>query len=71
MRSYTLILKTVKMELEKFNGQSFEFAEVFTCRVDKGVVLIEQYSEGQFSLTHIKTEKQYIDLYEILTGNKF
>lgn len=59
------------MELEKFNGQSFEFAEVFTCRVDEGVIWIEQYSEGQFSLTHIKTEKQYIDLFEILTGETF
>ncbi len=58
-------------ELEKFNGKWFEFAEVFTCRVDKGVVWIEEYSEGEFSLMHIKTEHQFIQLYEILTGLQF
>ena len=58
-------------ELDKFNGKWFEFAEVFSCRVDKGVVWIEEYSEGEFSLLHIKTEKQFIQLYEILTGQKF
>ena len=59
-------------ELEKFNGKWFEFAKVFTCRVDfKGVVLIEEYSEGEFPLTHIKTEQQFIQLYEILTGEQY
>jgi hypothetical protein len=59
------------MSLDKFNGKIFSFAQEFTCRVDDGFVTIEQYSEGEFDLPHIKTETQFIQLYEILTGEKF
>jgi len=57
------------MELEKYNGKWFGFAEEFTCRITNGIVWIEEYSEGEFTLGHIKTEQQLITLYEILTGN--
>ena len=57
--------------MKKFNRKKFYFAEVFTCMVDGGEVFIEQYSEGECLLSHIKTEGQFIQLYEILTGNKF
>jgi len=55
-------------ELEKYEGKSFHFAENFHCEVTDGIVWIEEYSEGLAPLLHIKTEKQYIELYEILTG---
>ena len=59
------------MELIKFNGKGFSFAEEFNCTISEGIVWIEEYSEGRFPLSHIKTEKQFIHLYEILTGKKF
>jgi hypothetical protein len=57
-------------ELKKYFGRSFKFAEQFTCYIEKDGVWIEEYSEGAFCLDHIKTEKQLIQLYEILTGLK-
>lgn len=61
----------IAIELENFNGKSFEFAENFTCQIDEGIVWIEEYSEGAFPLSHIKKVNQFIQLYEILTGIKF
>lgn len=58
-------------ELEKYNGKWFQFAEAFNCQVDNSIVWIEEYGEGKFPLTHVKTEKQFIQLYEILTGEEF
>jgi hypothetical protein len=58
-------------ELKKYFGKSFEFAEQFTCYISEEGVWIEEYYEGQFCLKHIKTEKQLIQLYEILTGQEF
>ena len=58
-------------ELERFNGKEFRFAGVFSCVVDNGEVLIEQYCEGKCLLDHIRTEDQFMQLYEILTGKKF
>ena len=57
--------------MEKYIGKFFEFAEVFTCDIAENGVWIEQYSEGSYCLEHIKTEKQLIQLYEILTGEPF
>jgi len=59
------------MDIEKYNDRFFSFAEEFTCSISGGVVYIEQYGEGRFPLTHIKTERQLILLYEILTGYKW
>lgn len=56
------------MGLEKYEGDMFTFAEEFTSIVINGVVYLEEYAEGQFPLIHIKTEEQYLILYEILTG---
>jgi len=59
------------MRLEKYNGKSFEFAEDFVATVTNGVVYVEQFADGEFPLEHIKTESQFIELYEILTGEKW
>jgi len=56
------------MNLEKLEGQRFIFATNFKCWIEGGEVLIEAYFEGVSSLGHIKTEKQFISLYEALTG---
>ena len=58
------------MGLEKYEGDFFNFAEVFTATVRNGVVYLEEYSEGAFPLIHIKTEEQYLILHELLTGEK-
>jgi hypothetical protein len=58
------------MGLEKYEGDFFTFAEEFTSIVRNGVVYLEEYGEGEFPLLHIKTEEQYLILYEILTGEK-
>ena len=48
----------------------FEFAEVFNCWIwDGGTVWIEEYSEGEYELEHIKTIDQYKQLHKLLTGN--
>jgi hypothetical protein len=57
-------------QLKKYEKDSFSFAEVFHARIEKGVVYLEEYGEGAFPLPHIKTEKQYLELYETLTGKK-
>ena len=48
----------------------FTFAEEFTSIVRNGIVYLEEYGEGEFPLLHIKTAKQYLALYEYLTGKK-
>lgn len=58
------------MGLNKYEGDVFTFANEFTAKVENGIVYLEQYSEGSFPLIHIKTEEQYLALYEILTGVK-
>jgi hypothetical protein len=58
------------MGLEKYEGETFTFAEEFTSFIKNGVVYLEEYGEGKFPLHHIKTEEQYLILYEILTGEK-
>lgn len=58
------------MGLEKYEGDMFTFATEFNAMVEKGIVYLEQYGEGAFPLEHIKTEEQYLKLYEILTGEK-
>ena len=58
------------MGLEKYEGDLFTFAEVFTATVRNGVVYLEEYSEGAFPLIHIKTEEQYLIFHELLTGEK-
>jgi len=55
--------------LEKYEGEMFNFATEFTASVKNGIVYLEQYSEGAFPLTHIKTEAQYLQLYKLLTGD--
>jgi hypothetical protein len=58
------------MGLEKYEGDMFTFATEFNAMVEKGIVYLEEYAEGAFPLEHIKTEEQYLKLYEILTGEK-
>jgi len=58
------------MSLEKYEGRFYTFAEVFNIGVRDGVVVIEQYSEGEFPIDTIKTEAQYSALFEMLTGKK-
>lgn len=61
---------TKDIGLKKYEGDVFTFATEFTAIVENGVVYLEEYGEGAFPLPHIKTEEQYLALYEILTGEK-
>lgn len=70
MLLYIVVVRFLDMGLEKYEGDVFTFAEEFTSTVRNGIVYLEEYGEGEFPLIHIKTEEQYLILYEILTGEK-
>ena len=56
-------------ELEKYEGKSFMFGKkgwVYKCHIIKGRI----YAGGVI-IDEIKTEAQYINLYELLTGKQF
>jgi hypothetical protein len=48
----------------------FDFSENFTCMWDGERILIEEYSEGEYPLNHIKHVHQLQNLYFALTGEE-
>ena len=48
----------------------FEFAEEFSCWIYDGKVYMEEYSEGEYELVHIKTIRDYQKLHKLLTWHK-
>jgi hypothetical protein len=63
----------LKIDTAMDRGSIFGFAVVFTCHYfkdSKSPIWIEQYSEGEFSLPHIKYVHQLQNLYFSLTNEE-
>jgi hypothetical protein len=58
--------------IKRRNGSTwlFDFSENFTCVWDGERILIEEYSEGEYPLNHIKHVHQLQNLYFALTGEE-
>ena len=64
------LIKFFNIHRRNGNNWLFDFSENFTCMWDGERILIEEYSEGEFPLKHIKYVHQLQNLYFALTGQE-